>query len=187
MGTIRRINKTIVQKEGGDTIFGEGQDGAVVIAYGVTTYLARDMYYSSLTVEYGGTLFTNGFRVFVNGTLTNDGTIGMPSLLAATISDGSGTLAGRTATTTPTNSWGNSSNTISSTAVYDFDVSLNGFTITSGGTISKITGGQRGATGSSGNVTAAGVGSYPLSNVGQAGGAGNPATAGTGGIGGDVL
>ena len=68
MGIIRRVNKTVVQKEGGDTIFGEGQDGAVTIANGVTTYLIRDMYYSSLTVDSGGTLFTNGFRIFVNGT-----------------------------------------------------------------------------------------------------------------------
>ncbi len=185
MGTIRRINKITIQKEGGDTLFGEGQDGAVTITNGVTTYLVRDMYYSSLTVDSGGILFTNGFRVFVNGTLTNNGTIGMPSGLAATVSDGSGTLAGRTTTTTPTNSWGNSNSTIAPTAVYDFDVSLNGFTITSGGTISKITGGKRGTTGSSGSVTSAGVGSYPPASTGQAGGAGNPATAGTGGIGGD--
>ena len=185
MGTIRRINKIPIQKEGGDTLFGEGQDGSVTITNGVTTYLVRDMYYSSLTVDSGGILFTNGFRVFVNGTLTNNGTIGMPSGLAATVSDGSATLAGRTTTTTPTNSWGNSNSTIASTAVHDFDISLNGFTITSGGTISKITGGKRGATGSSGNVVAAGLATYPLANVGQAGGAGNPATAGTGGIGGD--
>ena len=75
---IRRTNKSLVQRLGGDHIFGTGLDGSVTIVNGATTYLTRDMYYSSLTVNSGGTLFTNGFRVFVQGTLTNNGTIGFP-------------------------------------------------------------------------------------------------------------
>jgi len=43
--------------------FGNGTDGDVTIA--VDTTLVRDMYYNSLTVNLGATLFTAGFRVHV--------------------------------------------------------------------------------------------------------------------------
>lgn len=52
---------------------GDGNDGDVTIS-GNTT-LARDMYYNNLTVDNGFTLTTGGYRVFVKGTLTNNGTI----------------------------------------------------------------------------------------------------------------
>lgn len=63
-------------------LFGSGIDGDVTISTNV--FLSRDMYYNNLTVNSGYTLFTNGFKVFVKGTLTNNGTIGMPSGVAAT-------------------------------------------------------------------------------------------------------
>jgi hypothetical protein len=50
-------------------IFGIGVDGDVVMGAGTTT-LTRDMYYHDLTVPNGATLNTDGFRVFVSGTLT---------------------------------------------------------------------------------------------------------------------
>tara|TARA_R110002126_G_scaffold109583_1_gene246501 strand:- start:465 stop:2378 length:1914 start_codon:yes stop_codon:yes gene_type:complete len=53
--------------------FGNGADGAATIASGTTT-LTRDMYYTDLTVETGGILKPNGFRIFVNGTLDCEGT-----------------------------------------------------------------------------------------------------------------
>ena len=56
------------------SLYGSGVDGDVTIS--VNTTLARDMYYNNLTVNSGVTLNTNGFKVYVRSTLTNDGTIG---------------------------------------------------------------------------------------------------------------
>jgi len=55
------------------TGFGDGSDGVVVISAGTTT-LTRDMYYQTLTIQTGGILVNNGFRIFVRGTLTFEGT-----------------------------------------------------------------------------------------------------------------
>ena len=156
---IRRTNKSLVQRLGGDSIFGTGLDGSVTIANGTTTYLTRDMYYSSLTVNSGGTLFTNGFRVFVQGTLTNNGTIGFPAATAANVSDGSGTIAGRQSSLNPANAWGVSTGAVSSSALNDLDDALAGWFITANGTQTKIGSGSLGVTGNAGAIaTNAGAG-----------------------------
>jgi hypothetical protein len=54
-------------------IFGDGSDGDVTIA--TNTTLSRDMFYTNLTINSGVTLNPNGYRIFVRGTLTNNGTI----------------------------------------------------------------------------------------------------------------
>jgi hypothetical protein len=51
--------------------FGDGSDGDVTISTGTT--ITRDMYYNDLIVN--DTLITNGYRVFVAGTLSGTGTI----------------------------------------------------------------------------------------------------------------
>lgn len=53
---------------GKDAIFGSGLDGTVTISSGSTT-LARDTMYENLTISGTGQLNTNGFRIFVSGTL----------------------------------------------------------------------------------------------------------------------
>jgi len=58
---------------GGLAIFGDGSDGDVTIASNTT--LTRDMFYNNLTVNSSYTLNTGGYRIFVKGTLTNNGTI----------------------------------------------------------------------------------------------------------------
>jgi len=55
-------------------IFGNGRDGAVTIS-GTPTSLSADMYYTDLTVPSGKSLNTQGYRIFVSGTLTNAGVI----------------------------------------------------------------------------------------------------------------
>lgn len=50
--------------------FGDGSDGDVTISSGTTT-LARTMYYNNLTISGTGILNTNGYKVYVKGTLTN--------------------------------------------------------------------------------------------------------------------
>jgi hypothetical protein len=49
---------------GSAVTWGDGADGDVVIGAG-TTLLARDMFYNSLTVQNGGILKPQGFRIFV--------------------------------------------------------------------------------------------------------------------------
>ena len=56
-----------------NSYFGQGTDGNVTIS-GNTT-LTRDMFYNNLTINNGFTLDPAGFRIFVLGTLTNNGTI----------------------------------------------------------------------------------------------------------------
>src|ERR1051326_8791014 len=54
-------------------IFGDGTDGVVTLSSNTT--LSRDMMYDSLTINNGVTLDTNGYRVFVKNTFTNNGTV----------------------------------------------------------------------------------------------------------------
>jgi hypothetical protein len=53
--------------------FGSGSDGDATIASGNTT-LTTDKFYNNLTIQTGGVLIPNGFRIFVRGTLTFEGT-----------------------------------------------------------------------------------------------------------------
>lgn len=61
-------------------IFGPGTDGNIILATNMT--LLRDMYYNTLFVPMGYTLFTNGFRVYcktsieVSGSIRNEGGFG---------------------------------------------------------------------------------------------------------------
>ncbi len=57
----------------GLSVFGDGTDGDVTIA--ADTDLARDMFYNNLTVNTTKILQTKGYRIFIKGTLTNNGTI----------------------------------------------------------------------------------------------------------------
>jgi len=61
----------------GAGIFGDGSDGVIVTAGGGAgdVTLARDMFYDDLTVTAGDTITTDGYRIFVKGTLTNNGVI----------------------------------------------------------------------------------------------------------------
>ncbi len=53
--------------------FGDGSDGSATIS--VNTSLTRDMYYDDLTVNAGVTLKPSGYRIFVKGTFTLNGTV----------------------------------------------------------------------------------------------------------------
>lgn len=76
--------------------FGDGSDGSVTISSPTT--LTRDMYYSTLTVN--DTLTTNGFAIYVSGTISGNGTIdwGTPNVGAA--GSGASLGAGGAASTT---------------------------------------------------------------------------------------
>jgi hypothetical protein len=59
---------------GGLGVYGNGADGDLTISSGTTT-LAGDAYYNNLTVDAGARLNTANYRVFVRGTLTNNGAV----------------------------------------------------------------------------------------------------------------
>ena len=169
--------RQITQKTGTDKIFGAGSDGTVTIS--TNTSLSRDMYYANLTVNSSVTLFTNGFRVFVSGTLTNNGTIGMPKGTAQTTS----VMAGTVMTRIDSSASGYTSSdalagTLTISEVKDFDVLMTGV-IQKGATRRAWWSGSFGTAGTSGNANAGG------------GSGANAGTAGTGGSaglgGGNVL
>lgn len=69
-GTSMVVNDSPITQQG---IFGDGSDGDVTIS--ANTTLTSDMYYNNLTINNGVTLNPGGYRIFVKGTLTNNGTI----------------------------------------------------------------------------------------------------------------
>lgn len=78
--------------DGGIFTFGDGSDGDVVIS-GNTT-LTRDMYYDDLTVDSGITLSPAGYRIFVKGTLTVNGTIERNGIVGGAGNSGNGGAGG---------------------------------------------------------------------------------------------
>ena len=71
-GTGSVVRSSVLSSIAG-TLFGDGADGDVTIAAGTTT-ISKDMYYNNLTIQTGGILNPSGYRVFVKGTLTFEGT-----------------------------------------------------------------------------------------------------------------
>lgn len=75
MSALDNYNKKYIQRLGNDSVYGQGTDGDVTISSNTT--LTSDKYYNNLTVDNNTTLLTNGYRIFVKGTLTNNGYIGV--------------------------------------------------------------------------------------------------------------
>jgi len=154
MAGLERYNaKAVVQRVGNDTVYGGGQDGTVVVS--TNTSLTRDMYYNNLTINSGIHLNTNGWKVFVKGTLTLTGTIGIKSTDGAV----SGTsLAGHTAANTAvTYSIGGSTQTHTATQLpmslfHDIDKAISGYYVDSAATARVIQGGAGGPTGAAGTL-----------------------------------
>lgn len=84
--------------KGNAGFFPVASDGDAVIS--ADTTLTRDMYYNTLVINSGATLFTNGFRVFARTSITNNGFIDRSganaSGTAATTALTAGTLAAGT-------------------------------------------------------------------------------------------
>ena len=133
--------------------FGDGSDGSVTIS-GPTT-LIRDMYYQNLTVN--STLDTDGYRIFVKGTLSSTGTINNNN------------------TTTAGNGSPNSGNSAGAGG--------GGGAIKGSGPLkgrAGVAGGSGSANGNSGNTGT-------MSVTGSVGGAGGNGNLGVGGIGGGIV
>jgi hypothetical protein len=187
-----------VQRIGNDSIYGTGSDGNTTIAS--NTSLSRDMYYNNLTVNNSIHLNTNGYRVFVKGTLTLNGNIGVTSSQSVSSGTLSGRLAlasGNTSVSLGGNSGGNTyiASQLSDSDKKNFELLISGVALNTSGTVTSIKGGASGITGANGTVTPATSGGAAslTRNPLVAGGAGTagttpPASAGgTGGIGGAIV
>jgi hypothetical protein len=78
-GTVTQLTPAASGRAG---VTGDGSDGDVVLGAGTTT-LARDMFYNSLEIPVGSNLAPDGYRIFVKGTLTLNGTINRDGLPGA--------------------------------------------------------------------------------------------------------
>ena len=145
------------------TLYGAGFDGDVTISSNTT--LVRDMYYNNLTILLGFTLNTNGFKVYVKGTLTNDGTIGTAGnngtngISFSSVGAGGATTAIAVSVTTP-----------------------NGEIFINGGPAG--TAGGAGYTGNGASSSAVAAASIYLGGLGGRGGTGGTGPSGTPGTGG---
>lgn len=72
-------------------IFGDGTDGDVTINAG-TTVLVKDMYYNNLTLISPGKITTNGYKIFVKGTLDITNAGGSTTTITISNSGTDGTL-----------------------------------------------------------------------------------------------
>lgn len=70
------------------SLFGDGSDGDVTISSNTT--LTSDKFYNNLTIDSTFTLNTGGYRIFVKGTLTNNGTIANNGSNGAAVTGGAG-------------------------------------------------------------------------------------------------
>jgi len=172
---------------GNDTVYGTGADGTVVIS--ADTTLTTDMNYKNLTINSGVILKTNGFRVFVQGTLTLNGYIGHGTGAGAEPSSSvsAGTVAGTSTSTSLTYSVGNTGGGGTATTATQLPASyrqhinslVNGKVIQNDGTITTISGGSAGSSGTAGATAAAYT--APDSWPGKAGATGSPGGAGAAG------
>lgn len=163
-------------------LFGNGLDGSIIYTGGVT-YLNRDFYFTNLTVNSGATLFTNGFKIFVKETLTNNGTVGMPAGTAQTTAILGGTVLTRNDGNIGYNSANAVGNLLTASQITNFDELIAGSKIVNA-TNQRIFAGDVGATGTSGASGSSGTANAGGAGTGGGSTAGNPGTAGTGGTGG---
>ena len=155
MGSLVRFpNKTYTQRIGNDTVYGGGFDGNVVISS--NTSLSRDMYYNNLTINTGVHLNTNGFRVFVRGTLILNGSIGVKN----DISVSSGTVSGNVTSSGSSVTYsiggagsGTTATQIPASLLNDVQSAISGAYRDSSGILRALAGGSSGTKGNDGTLT----------------------------------
>jgi hypothetical protein len=182
MSGIVRSNQNIEQRIGNDSVYGNGADGNVIISTNIS--LTKDMYYNDLTINANCHLNTNGFRVFVKGTLTMDS--GSKIGIGAGDESSSNVLKGRAEKgQSQTNSIGGSAAGSTYTAskipqelLYDLEKAITGSYVSSSGEIVSASGGAGGGDGTAGTLTPAGAGAAGAlnRNVGVPGGPGSSGT-----------
>lgn len=183
------------QRIGGDSIYGTGTDGTVIIANNFT--LVRDMYYDNLTINANVSLNTNGYRIFVKNILTLNGNIIGTNSNSGTISGSPALNSGNVSYSLGGNNGGNvyTATQLSNTYKKDILTLISGIVSDTSGQFISIKGGASGYNGANGvltNATPGGTG--PLNRDALApGGPGTPGTGvpqaigGTGGTGGGLV
>lgn len=91
-GTGSVVRSSVLNSLLASTLFGDGSDGDVTISS--NTSLSRDMFYNNLTIDSTKVLSTAGYRIYVYGTLTNNGTIRHNGSNATTYTGGAGAVSG---------------------------------------------------------------------------------------------
>jgi len=87
---------------------GDGSDGQVTISSGINT-LTRDMFYTNLIINGTGQIYTNGYRIFVNGVLDlTAAPVGAINFNGANGGNASGATGGTGGTTVASGSIGGS-------------------------------------------------------------------------------
>ena len=178
--------------------YGDGSDGDVTISG--NTSLSRDMFYNSLTVNSAVTLNANGYRVFVkgtctvNGTISNDGAAGSGSTGGAVAGAGSlggvsGGTGGNGGTTTGSNGGGGFNTIAGQGGAGGSGASGAGGTAGSVTTPAATFGALRhvAAVLSGGYISARNGAANPTQGSGGGGGGGDGTAGGGGGGGGGVL
>lgn len=162
MTGIEKYNSPVkVQRIGNDSVYGTGADGNVTIASNIS--LSRDMYYNNLTVNSGSHLNTNGYKVFIKGTLTINGSIGVDSGVA--VSDATLKGTSNIASNTSASIGGNAAGvTYTASQAPSYLVSaienvISGGYVNTSGVFNPISGGAGGENGVAGTVTPATAGS----------------------------
>jgi hypothetical protein len=184
---ISRIEKSVA-RTANDTIYGTGADGNVIVTS--DTAITSDMFYDNLTINANVFLNTNGYRVFVKNTLTNNGYIGIGSVSSGTVGEAAsaisdGTVKGhsQTAITYRAGGQGGGSTDPNMTALptylyKDINAMSGGIFVHTTGMI-PISGGSRGTIGSTGASGATGLGATGSPGAaGSAGATGSPGAAG---------
>lgn len=139
-------------------LYGDGSDGNVTIS--AHTVLTRDMYYANLTVNASIVLRSSGYRIFVSGTLTLNGTITNQGWPIPAFNGGANS-AGDAGTYKAGGSAGANGGT--------------GVGVASGSTSGDTVGGQ-GGTGGAGTSGAGGAGGSIVQPIASRGGLGIPRT-----------
>jgi hypothetical protein len=159
--SILQVNKTELRFQ---DLFGDGSDGDVTIS-GNTT-LTSDMFYDDLTVNNGVTLNSGGYRIFVKGVLTNNGTISRTPGNGGSGGNGSSSCGGASA---------GSGGSLS-------DASMGGGATGGNGAIGRVCTLQNGIAGSNGNNQIRSAGGGNGADAGRGGfNAGDGGAGGTGG------
>ena len=205
MPSIEIPEPVFLDRLGGDEVYGFGQDGNVTIT--ADTSLSRDMYYNDLTINENCTLDSNGYRIFVKGTLTftnstsrigrftNKTTVGTLKGGFAKGTAATDTLGGKSGAQTQSDH-DNNQFFSGENEFFNLSVAIQGSKFDpASGTYKFIGGGSGGADGAiTANAQAGADGGdsnwSDYQTVGAPGGkgaTGNAATAGTGAVGGGVV
>ena len=131
---------------------GDGGDGNLTISSGTTT-LVRDMFYNNLTINGTGSIYTNGYRIFVKGILDlSNAPIGAINFNGGNGGNASGSVAGTSTSGVPNGSIGGTGGSGGNITLLQITTSTGSQTLGSAGTAGNSGTGVAGGSGGAGNT-----------------------------------